>query len=215
MKLSEGDLVTTREVESAFYSGYASGPEVFFEPGMAGVVAHPASPSVRYGPGRQDTLVIVDFDTKLPDGSGKQERVSLWPKQVAPLQLIHPYEALKQQVRCQLGTNYDPALPAETQWAAYLVERAVMAAFHATNDQPLDFDFAWNARHRLDAVWQRGRGIKALDTWRGCHPDYYPVEQLKHDLEQLAALFEEITRLKILLKENWPTRKPVGKVTLF
>lgn len=207
--IKEGDTVSTKKPKKAYYSDYAGGPGVYFEPSMTGVVTDPAVPAVRYGPHGEDTFVLVDFDVWLPDGSTQSHRVSLWERQVARPGTDPAYDAVKATLRATYQTGYDSAQPCSAQPFPYLLDRAFSLAL-AENDGSLDYDFSYKARNRLQAVLGCAAQVEAgqVPPYRGCHPDYYPLTLVWAGTEEMfAPLRAEVTRLQAHLKARWATRQ--------
>lgn len=89
-----GDRVTCIIRDEAYYSRYAGNPEMFFEPGMVGIVGSVDVPCTTYAYRRNGgtaTFVCVDFR----DATGREWRVGLYYNNVKPI---------KEQSQCQAKT---------------------------------------------------------------------------------------------------------------
>ena len=210
----EGDTVSTKLPKAAFYSDYAGRPGVYFEPGMTGIVAQAASPSVRYGPNGEDERVIVDFELPLPDGSVSLERVALWKNEVAQPQANLLYDAAKADLRATFHTGYQPLLPCHNQPFPYLLDRALCLAL-AEQGGVLDYDFACKARNRLRDLLSHASRVAADEAflYRGCHPERYLLEFVWAGSEEVfAPLHREVERLQAEITVRWPTRQTLVRV---
>jgi hypothetical protein len=82
MKFTIGMKVSSKKEKEAFYSGYAGRPELFFKPGMVGIIDSVDVPPVRcirgHHPNRCNCKrIIVDFGKKNQYGIYSQ-RVSFY-----------------------------------------------------------------------------------------------------------------------------------------